>query len=90
MASRLRLMADARYEGRPFLRLLECYVLWTIGELSTDQSEQLVAMTPNLRETYGFEGDWQTIVAHQMDFPSELLSSLREMWERNLKVADVR
>ena len=37
-----------RYAGKPFLRLLECYVLAAIGELSDEQQATLRAMEPKL------------------------------------------
>ena len=39
-----------RYAGKPFLRVLECYVLWAIGELTSEHEKLLVTMTPKLRE----------------------------------------
>ena len=27
-----------RYEGKPFLRLLECYVLWSVDQLRPGQA----------------------------------------------------
>jgi hypothetical protein len=43
-------MSD-RYEGKPFLRLLECYVLWSVDELPASQAELLKEMTPRLAST---------------------------------------
>lgn len=76
-------MSD-RYEGKPFLRLLECYVLWSIDQLPANQAERLEDMAPRLRATYGADGTWQEVVATQMEFPSDLPASLRGMWERTL------
>jgi hypothetical protein len=36
----------SRYAGKPFLRLLECYVLDAIGELSDEQQATLLAPVP--------------------------------------------
>jgi len=82
-------MADvaARYEGRPFLKLLECFVLWSIGELPESQVEALDEMTPSLQATYGSSGDWRQIVAEQMDFPDTLPEALRGMWDRSVEAA---
>lgn len=76
--------ADARYDGKPFLRLLECYVLWAVGQLSAEDAESLEAMSASLAATYGRDGTWQRIVAAEMEFPAELPSALRGMWERTL------
>jgi hypothetical protein len=80
-------MDAARYEGRPFLRLLECYVLWAVGQLDPRQAEVLERMTPKLRETYGTNGTWQEIVAAEMEFPDSLPEALRSMWARNQEIA---
>jgi hypothetical protein len=76
-----------RYAGRPFLRLLECFVLWSVGELSDDQSTSLREMTPHLQRTYGATGSWHDVVAAQMGFPTTLPSELRSLWERNKQAA---
>lgn len=73
-----------RYEGKAFLRLLECYVLWSVDRLPPGQAETLEAMAPKLAATYGDDGTWQDIVAAQMDFPPDLPGALRGMWERTL------
>lgn len=73
-----------RYEGKPFLRLLECYVLWSVDELAPDQAEKLEEMTPRLAATYSVDGRWQDIVAAQMEFPPDLPGALRGIWERTL------
>jgi hypothetical protein len=83
----LRVVND-RYDGKPFLRLLECYVLWSIDRLPMEYSEQLEEMTPRLAATYGADGTWQEIVAAQMEFPPGLPDALRGMWERTLANAD--
>ena len=39
-------MSD-RYEGKPFIRLVDCYVLDAIGHLDDAQEAQLIEMTPD-------------------------------------------
>lgn len=73
-----------RYEGKPFLRLLECYVLWSVDQLPSGQADALEVMAPKLAATYGVEGTWQDVVAAQMEFPPDLPDALRGMWERAL------
>lgn len=73
-----------RYKGRPFLRFLECYVLWAIGELSDQDAARLDLIAAEQRRIHGYEGTWQEIVARQMDFPEGLRDALASMWERNL------
>lgn len=82
---------SGRYDGKPLLRLLECYVLWSVDQLPTDQAEALEGMAPKLGATYGADGTWQEIVASQMEFPPDLPDALRGMWERTLvKAGDKR
>ena len=61
-----------RYAGKPFLRLLECYVLSLIGQLDDGQQEKLHRMEPKLAGVYGAEGTWFEIVGAQMDFPPSM------------------
>lgn len=81
---------DDRYAGRPLLRLLECYALWSAGELPEAQSATLTAMTPKLRETYGRSGAWHEVVAAEMGFSDDLPAALRAMWERTVSAAEGR
>lgn len=76
-----------RYEGKPFLRLLECYVLWAVGQLDAGQQAQLDELTPKLQATYGVDGPWPEIVAGQMELSEEVPAALRGMWDRNQEAA---
>ncbi len=58
-----------RYAGKPFLRLLECYVLFAIGQLDEHQQETLQHMEPKLADVYNLSGTWLDIVSSQMAFP---------------------
>jgi hypothetical protein len=71
-----------RYAGRPFLKLVDCYVLDAIGHLDAASNAQLVAMEPSLRETYGATGGWREIVTSQMKFPEGMAGAVREVWEK--------
>lgn len=72
-----------RYEGKPFLRLLECYVLSAIDELTDEQCAALSALEPKLHELYGVQGSWSDVVASQMDFPESLVEKIKEVWRVN-------
>jgi hypothetical protein len=74
----------SRYTGKPFLRLLECYVLNAIGALDERQQESLRLMEPKLAQTYGVNGKWTEIIDIHMDFPSDFSEKIRAVWERNL------
>jgi hypothetical protein len=86
-----RLLTDGatsdRYDGRPFLRLLECYVLRAVGQLSPAHAARLDELTPKLQATYGLAVEWPQIVEHEMEFPPEMPAELRSMWERKLAAA---
>ena len=73
-----------RYEGKPFLRLLECYVLAAIDQLDAGQSEALKNMEPKLAAVYNTSGTWLEIVHDQMDLPESFPIKIREVWESNL------
>ncbi|HEV3421461.1 MAG TPA: hypothetical protein VG075_14220 [Candidatus Acidoferrum sp.] len=78
---------NPRYQGKPFLRLLELYVLWAIGELAEKEALILEEATPKLRSIYHREGDWKSIIAGEMEFPPHLPAKIRELWKRNLEKA---
>lgn len=77
-------MSTDRYAGKPFLRLLDSYVLAAIGELPDEQQESLQAMEPKLQSVYGTEGNWQQIVADQMGFPQDLPETIRAIWDNGV------
>jgi len=70
-----------RYAGKPFLRLIECYILDRIGQLDGTQRAALEGMTPKLRATYNRDGTWQDIVAAQMEFNDSFDSQVHESWD---------
>ena len=77
----------SRYDGKPFLRLLDSYVLKAIGCLDPQQEAGLVAMEPKLAEVYGSTGGWDAIVAGQMDFPEGLSTQILQIWEAGKRKA---
>jgi hypothetical protein len=81
----------SRYEGKPFLRLLDAYVLWAIGALDDDTAARLKRMTPKLQETFKKPGaTWFEIVEGEMDFPETLPATLSSSWEKNARIAAER
>lgn len=77
-------MTTDRYSGKPFLRLLDSYVLAAIGALPQEQADSLHAMEPKLRSVYGSDGDWLRIVADQMGFPDHLPERIKEIWDNGV------
>ncbi|MFL5341415.1 MAG: hypothetical protein ACJ8F7_14820 [Gemmataceae bacterium] len=80
----------SRYEGKPLLRILECYVLDTIGQLSSTDRSNLERMTPKLQSVYKLDGDWRNVIAQTMRFPKSLDDNIRSLWTRNCELAVAR
>jgi hypothetical protein len=77
----------SRHDGKPFLRMLELYVLWAIGELPQANQDILNTMAPKLQSMYGGRGEWHDAIAAAMDMPPEMPAAIRDMWVRNLEIA---
>ena len=71
----------SRYSERPFLRLLESYVLSCIGHLEDAQERALNDMAPDLSRAFGINGSWFEIVSRHMDFPSSLPIKIKKIWD---------
>lgn len=76
-----------RYEGKPFLRLLDSYVLDAIGQLTERQHEGLLLMEPKLQSVYKSADSWQEIVRSQMNLPASLPQAIRKMWDGYMSAA---
>lgn len=76
-----------RYLEKPLVRLLELYVLHSINEISADDMNRMVAMTPKLQEIYGHSGEWPDIIARSVGFPQSISGEIRAMWHRNQETA---
>jgi hypothetical protein len=77
-----------RYTDKPFLKLLDAYVLWAIGALPPDQESLLQRMTPMLRKTWNCTQDnWHEVVAAQMEFPATLPDDIRKLWQKEQTLA---
>ncbi|AKQ42498.1 hypothetical protein CP97_11370 [Aurantiacibacter atlanticus] len=74
-------MSD-RYDGKPFLRLLDSYVLSAIGALDQANEDWLTQSEPHFRHTFGEEGSWREIVASRMQFPEAMEASILEVWQK--------
>ncbi len=76
-----------RYAGKPMLRLLELYVLWSLDDLSEDDVSRLQAMAPKLTSTFGGDGTWHSAIATTMEFPENMPELIHEMWIKNQQIA---
>ena len=71
-----------RYTGKPFLRLVDSYVLDAIGHLDAAADANLTRLEPRFHAAFNATGDWRTIVATQMRFPEGMAGAIREIWEK--------
>jgi hypothetical protein len=76
-----------RHAGKPFLRMIELYVLWAIGELPQANQDSLNNIAPKLQSMYGGGGEWHEAIAAAMHMPLEMPAAIRDMWVRNLEIA---
>ena len=76
-----------RYAGKPFLKLVDSFVLKTIGHLDPLQDAALQQMTSKLQETFKRSGNWEDIVMAELRFEPEVRSAIRDLWEKNQAVA---
>lgn len=76
-----------RYAGKPFLKLVDSFVLKSFGALDPSQESLLVQMTPELQETFACSGSWEEIVISQLQFPPNIRESIQAMWTKNQGVA---
>lgn len=71
-----------RYDERPFLRLLDGYVLRAIGELGLSEEAELTIMEPMLADIPGVSARWFDIVAARMRFADDMPLLIAELWEQ--------
>ena len=73
---------NPRYQGKPLLRLLECYVLWAINRLPAESKNVLEEMTPKLQKTYKKHGTWQEVLAEVMEFTPDMPEQIQSLWKK--------
>ncbi|MDB5704719.1 MAG: hypothetical protein JWN66_1835 [Sphingomonas bacterium] len=78
----------SRYEGKPFLRLIDCYVLSSIGHLDEKQENTLNMMAPKIAAALGISGSWFEMVEVQMGFPSDLPLKIKQIWDNGKAKAE--
>lgn len=71
-----------RYAGKPFLELLDNYILDAIGALDAESDTALTAREPEFRRLFGASGGWRAIVAQRMNFPDGMAGAIREVWQK--------
>jgi hypothetical protein len=89
-------MSD-RYTNDPFLRFMELYVLWAIGEISDSDEQSMARMAPYLYKSLAKTGagqdisarsTWQELIAGTLGFSEDKPGEIRELWRRNRDIAD--
>jgi hypothetical protein len=76
-----------RYAGKPLLKLVDSFVLKTIGHLDPSQEAVLQQMTPKLQETFKRAGTWEEIVMAELRFEPEVRAAIQDLWEKNQVIA---
>lgn len=76
-----------RYPSKPFLKLVDSFVLKCIGELDASQENLLLQMTPKFQQTFSHSGSWEEIVMDQLNFGPEVRTAIRELWAKNQGIA---
>jgi hypothetical protein len=81
-----RAISNDRYSGRPLVPLLECYVMWAIGQLGEVQAAILAEMTSGLRSVYSAEGDWSDVITAAMGWRPDMPQKIRDAWVRHARL----
>jgi hypothetical protein len=71
-----------RYTGKPFLRLLDCYVMDAIGVLDPEDDAMLTRAEPKFHKMFHTTGKWRQIVETRMNFPAGMKGAVKELWEK--------
>lgn len=79
-----------RYLNRPFLRLLDSYVLDCMGCLPSEQGALVTLLLPKLMASLkGSAHTWQELVEQQLSLPSDTRELIRSMWS-DFRIASAR
>ncbi|WP_294258916.1 hypothetical protein [Sphingomonas sp.] len=70
-----------RYTDKPFLKLLDCYVLDAIGHLPPDADAELTSIEPHLHRLFEAEGPWRGIVEDKLGFQDGMQGAILEIWQ---------
>jgi hypothetical protein len=81
------MISNPRYDGKPLLRVLDLYVLWSIGELLPDQEDGLKRMAPKFHARFGGGGQWHEAIERAVRMDADTPQHIRGMWARNLEFA---
>lgn len=79
---------NPRYEGKPFLRVLELYIMWCADQLPPGEVGRVDELTPYLQNAFNRTGPWHQIVAKEMQFPDDLPQRVRDRWKEFVEHAE--
>jgi hypothetical protein len=72
-----------RYKDKPFLLMLESYVMDAIGQLPPAMEQLTKSMS---RKLFG-AGDWRTRLREEVGFDKSLDAQLAQLWKENQQIA---
>lgn len=70
-----------RYTDKPFLKLLDCYVLDAIGHLDPKTDADLTSIEPQLHQAFEAHGPWRGIVEDKLGFQDGMQAAILEVWQ---------
>lgn len=70
----------ARYRDRPFLRLVDAWMLDAIGHLPRHVDKALSDREAQFALQFGERGRWRDMVARRLDLPPGMAGAVREVW----------
>jgi hypothetical protein len=68
---------DRRYEGRPLLRLLDCYVLALTGHLDPAMETMVAEM---VQSKFSGGWDWKATLRETINLPPDMDERIRALW----------
>lgn len=79
-----------RYQNKPLLRLLDCYLMDLIGELAPDQARTLGDLEPMLHRAWKSTGTWREMVEEQMGFQPTVREKVKGFWRGYIAAAEAQ
>jgi hypothetical protein len=79
MDHRRAVIAEERYEGRPLLRLLDCYVLALTEHLDPEMERKVAKL---VKTQFGGGSDWKASLRVGIKLPPDMDERIRELWRR--------
>ncbi|MHA6722300.1 hypothetical protein [Sphingomonas sp. RS2018] len=71
-----------RYAAKPFLELVDAWMLDAIGALPADRAAALTAREGEFATLFGERGGWRDMVVTRMNFPAGMAGAVREVWDK--------